>query len=468
MATFMDREDELAQLEAQFEADRAGLFVLYGRRRVGKTELLRAFCQGKPHLFFVATLSSDPEQLAAFSQQIWGFGHEQVPEGFTFPAWEAAFHALADLPGRPVVVMDEFTYLIAGNAAIPSILQKLWDERLRDSQLLLILCGSYIGMIEQQVLGYRAPLYGRRSGSLYLNPLRLPAAAGFFPTYSEVERIEAWSVVGGMPHYLSLLDDRVDLPSNLRRLILSPQGALYNEPRLVLMEELRQPRNYFSILGAMAQGRTALNEIAQGSGVGSSTTVNRYLTTLRELRVVNRVVPITERQPQKSRKGLYEIEDSFLRFWFRYVHPNQSALELGLSEAVLRDRVQPTFAEYVGQALERAAREYVAARAQAGSLPFLPERVGRWWSPQGEIEVVAVNDQTGEMLAGECKWASRPVGVNVFDALVRKSAVLAKIGGWTERSYMLFSKSGFTDAMLERAAGAPVELIGPADLIRGP
>ena len=158
---FINRHSELSQLEHLYRSEKAELFILYGSRRVGKTELLRAFCKEKPHIIFVATLSSDLDQLATFSQQIWGFTHSEVPQGFTFPSWEAALRALADLPGRPVVVLDEFTYLISGNKAIPSILQKTWDGILKNTRLFLILCGSYIGMMETEVLGHKSPLFGR-------------------------------------------------------------------------------------------------------------------------------------------------------------------------------------------------------------------------------------------------------------------------------------------------------------------
>ncbi len=220
---FIDRKAELANLEARYRSERAELFVLYGRRRVGKTELLRHFCADKPHVFFIATLSSDLDQLASFSQQIWRFTHSEAPDGFTFPSWEAAFAALADLPGRPIVVLDEFTYLISGNRAIPSVLQKAWDERLRHTQLFLILCGSYIGMMEREVLSYQAPLYGRRTGSYLLSALELPAAAAFFPFYSAVQQIEAWAVLGGMPYYLDIFAGEADIFSNIRTHILDSQ-----------------------------------------------------------------------------------------------------------------------------------------------------------------------------------------------------------------------------------------------------
>jgi AAA+ ATPase superfamily predicted ATPase len=271
---FIDRKTELSQLSNLFSSKQAVLFILYGRRRVGKTELLRAFCADKLHIFFIATLSADSEQLASFSQQIWGFDHPEIPVGFSFPSWEAAFRALVDLPGRPVVVLDEFNYLISGNKAILSILQKVWDERLRSSQVMMVLCGSYIGMMETEVLGYQAPLYGRRTGSALLQALDLPSSALFYPKYSTEEQFLAWAIVGGMPYYLTTFSDQQKLQTNIRQHILDAHsGSLYNEPRLLLMEELREPRNYFSLLRAIAQRSTRLNEIAQGSGVGSSSTV---------------------------------------------------------------------------------------------------------------------------------------------------------------------------------------------------
>lgn len=288
---FVDRETELTQLNTLYTSGRAELFVLYGRRRVGKTELLRAFCAEKPHLFFIATLSSDHDQLATFSQQVYRFIHASVPEGFTYPSWEAALRALAEIEKRVIVVMDEFTYLISGNKALPSILQKVWDETLRNSQVMLILCGSYIGMMETELLGYQAPLYGRRTGSALLEPLALRAVSAFFPNYSPVERLEAWAVLGGMPYYLSAFSDQTDIFTNIRQHILERQGLLFAEPRLLLLEELREPRNYFSILRAIAFGRTRLNEIAQGAGVGNSSITARYLDILQQMHLVERRVP---------------------------------------------------------------------------------------------------------------------------------------------------------------------------------
>lgn len=466
---FIDRNTELEQLNRLYRSDQAELFVLYGRRRVGKTELLRAFCEEKPHLFFIATLSSDAEQLATFSQQIYGFNHPGTPAGFTFPSWESAFQTLADLPmePRPIVVLDEFTYLISGNKAVPSILQKVWDARLRNTHLMMALCGSYIGMMETEVLGYQAPLYGRRTASTLLQPLDLPSAAYFFPKYPAEDQFLAWAVLGGMPYYLCMFQDQQDVFTNIRRHILDSQtGSLFNEPRLLLLEELREPRNYFSILRAIAQGRTRLHEITQASGVPEVTAVARYLDILQQMRLITRRVPATESQPEKSKKGIYQIDDHFLRFWFRYVHPNLASLDLGLADAILDQRIRPDLDHFAAAAFEEAARAFVARLAQTGQLAFLPERIGGWWDRDAEIDVLAISQSEKAALIGECKWSIHPVGTNVLEELKKKGERLAQGSEIQKFQYALFSRSGFTPAVEKQAKNEGIGLYAVEDLVK--
>jgi len=451
---FINRKVELEQLSRLYNSEQAELFVLYGRRRVGKTELLRAFCVDKPHIFFIATLSSDIEQLTTFSQQIFGFTHNEVPAGFTYPSWDAAFLALAEFPmqPRPIIILDEFTYLISGNKAIPSILQKAWDEKLKTSGIMLVLCGSYIGMMETEVLGYQAPLYGRRTASTFLRPLDLAASSLFFPHYSAEDKFITWAVLGGMPYYLQTFSDDLDIFSNIRKHILDGQtGTLFNEPRLLLMEELREPRNYFSILRAIAQGHTRLNEISQASGINDASTASRYLDILQQMHLITRRVPVTEIQPEKSKKGNYQIDDHFLRFWFRYVQPNQSGLDLGLADAILVQRIRPDLDHFVSSAFEEATIGFVAHLAQAGRLTILPDRIGRWWNNDSEIDVLAINDSEKVAFIAECKWSVNPVGTNILIDLKQKAHDLLKDYGIRTVRYALFARSGFTPALEEHA-----------------
>ncbi|MBW6466672.1 MAG: ATP-binding protein [Brevefilum sp.] len=455
---FINRQVELDQLSQLYGSDRAELFILYGRRRVGKTELLRAFSADKPYLFFIATLSSDAEQLATFSRQVYGFSHSDIPEGFTYPTWEGAFRALAEVPmgPRPIIILDEFTYLISGNKAIPSILQKVWDEKLKNTHLMMVLCGSYIGMMETEVLGYRAPLYGRRTASNLLQPLDLPNAALFFSRYTPEDQFLTWAVLGGMPYYLRTFSQNQDVYANIRQHILDPHtGALFNEPKLLLMEELREPRNYFSILRAIAQGRTRLNEITQASGVGTVNSVARYLDILQQMHLITRRVPATEKQPEKSKKGLYQIDDHFLRFWFRYVHPNQSQFDLGLKDAIFEERILPDMDHFAATAFEMAAQGFVAYLAQSGQLTFLPERVGAWWDRDAEIDVLAVSHTEQTALVGECKWSKKALGTNILDDLKSKAQVLMQKTEINKVHFALFARSGFTPALeaLAKAEG---------------
>ncbi|MEZ4831141.1 MAG: ATP-binding protein [Caldilineaceae bacterium] len=383
----------------------------------------------------------------------------------SFPSWEAAFSALTDLPGRPVVVISEITYLIAGNKSIPSILQKVWDAQVSRSNVFLVLCGSYMGMMEREILDYRAPLYGRRTGSELLTPLELPALSLFFPDQTPTQQIETWSVLGGMPYYLSLFSGEEDLFAGIRAHILHSKGILYDEPLLLLMEELREPRNYFSILRAIAGGRTRLNEIAQSARVGDAPATGRYLDILRQLRVVRRLTPATERQPEKSKKGIYQIEDPFLNFWFRFVHPYRGSLDLDLVDAVFSTRIEPVFDSFVGHAFEEVSRAYIARLARTGKLPFLLERVGSWWNNREEIDVVAVGDSDNTLLVGECKWSAKPIGLNILTDLQRKTQVLLAEQHRDNVVYTLFSKSGFTPELKDIAQSEGILLAEPADLV---
>jgi len=233
-----------------------------------------------------------------------------------------------------VVVLDEFTYLTEVAPALPSLLQAIWDNQLQHTQIMLVLCGSYIGLMERQALTYSAPLYGRRTAQIYLQPFSFYQACAFLPNYSAEDRVRAYAVVGGMPAHLEGWDDTLTVADNIERLILQPEVPLYDERRLLLRQELRDPHNYFSILRALAAGRTRLGKIAQTARIESMPLVSKYLSTLRDLRLVERRVPVTE-TPARSRRGIHQIADNYLRFWFRFVQPLQPLLETGQAANLL-------------------------------------------------------------------------------------------------------------------------------------
>jgi hypothetical protein len=466
---FVNREEELNLLERAYRSGRAELLVLYGRRRVGKTELLRTFCQGKEHVFFVADLNNEKELLDLFSRRLWESQPGRVPEGVIFPSWETAIQFVGTLAKdqRLVLVLDEFPYMAQASLALPSILQRLWDSALKDTRILLILCGSYVGFMEKEVLAYRSPLYGRRTGQCLLEPLSYLALAAFFPRYSPREWIQTYAVLGGMPAYWLEFDAQVATEENIRTHILRKGALLYEEARFLLMEELREPRNYFAILRAIAHGRTKLNEIVQDSGVGERNVVSRYVDILRELKLVEREVPVTERRPDRSRRGTYQLTDHYLRFWFRFVHPNRSLIEEGFAEEVLEKRVLPFLSEFIGPIFERVAIEYLQQQARQGAFSFTPERIGRWWDAGSEIDVVAFSAANRQAIVAECKWTNQPVKDEVLASLKSRAAALAKREGWTISRYFIFAKSGVRKELQNRAVTEEVSLVSLGDLFAG-
>lgn len=443
---FVNRHAELDLLEKRFTSGKAELFVIYGRRRVGKTELLTQFCQGKRAIFFVSDLGSEISLRMAFSSAINAvlFGEGQIDA--VYSSWEALFQALGQAAQgeRLIVVMDEFPYMVTAHPPLASILQKAWDQTLKNSKIMIILCGSYIGMMEDSVLSYKAPLFGRRTAQYMLEPLSFKDARLLFPSFSNEDQIRAYAVYGGTPAYLQTIDLSMSLNENIRDHILSRGSYLYDEVRFILQQELREPRNYFAILQAIAAGKTRLNEIKQASGLDGATA---YLNTLQQLHLVERVVPVTEKQPQKSRRGIYRLKDHYLRFWFRYVHPNRSQLERGAAQPVLQNHILPEIDHFTSLAFEEVCQQYFWQAGLAGNLPFLPVNIGRWWNASDEIDLVVIGENDAILV--ECKWSNQPIGTNILADLEVKAGIIQQVLVDRKIQYALCSRAGFTPQLRE-------------------
>jgi AAA+ ATPase superfamily predicted ATPase len=442
---FINRVSELELLEKLLDSGKAEFFVLYGRRRVGKTELLSHFCREKRAIFFVADLASEESLRAGFSRAVNEvlFGPDQV--NAVYPTWEDLLNALARgaQSERLVVVIDEFPYLVSAHPPIASILQRVWDQSLKNSRLMLILSGSYIGMMEETVLGYEAPLYGRRTGQYLLEPFLFRDAQAFFDGYSLEDQGRAYAVYGGTPAYLETLRTNLSLEQNILDGILTRGAFLYDEVRFVLHQELREPRNYFAILQAIAGGRTRLNEIGQAAGIGVTTS---YMETLRQLHLVERRIPVTESQPHKSRRGIYRLKDPYLRFWFQFVHPNRSHLERGGGRAILESKVLPQLDTFTGLVFEEICMQFLWRAGMSGRLPFVPTAIGGWWRANEEIDLVVMGET--ETLLVECKWSREAVGTNVLRDLENKMQIVQPELGDRTVHYALCSRSGFTEQVL--------------------
>ncbi len=392
---FYNRKNELLRLNKRYQQERSQLLIVYGRRRVGKTELLQQFVKDKPHIYFLADLSSEKEQLAGFTERIRLFSKDPALTENPFSNWNALFAYIRNLAKktRLVLIIDEYQYLQAGNKAISSILQKVWDEGLKDGKIYLVLCGSYISFMEREILAYKSPLYGRRTGQFFIEPLSFFQAAQFFPSLSIKERILRHGILGGIPAYLLQFQKRHSLAENIKFNTLQPDAFLYNETHFLLMQELREPRNYFSILKAIAFGATRLNEIVQSSGLDRGMVV-KYIEVLKNLRIIKRQVSVHEEKPEKSRKGIYQIQDNYFRFWFRFVYPNKSFIEENQQDRVLREKIIPQLDQYTGAVFEEVCLEFLKMKNAQGQLPFEAAKIGRFWKDQMEIDIMAFDRES--------------------------------------------------------------------------
>ena len=454
---FLNRSHELDALQRLWQSDSSQLFILYGRRRVGKTELLQQFCRGKRAVYFMAAQVREADHLRTFTGAIRASGDDPLLDALEFNGWEPAFSYLGQQAQseRLIVVLDEFQYLCDSTPALPSLLQRFWDLHGSKTRLFLVLCGSHVSFMEREVLAERSPLYGRRTGQQRLLPLSFRDSVRFFPDDTPRNRAIAFGLLGGIPAYLNRFDPGRAIRDNVANEMLSPQGYLHDEVDFLLRTELRDPRTYASILRAIAGGCTRLNEIAQRVQI-DATTAGKYLQVLRDLSLVRRDVSAFERAPERRQRGTYAIEDNYVAFYFRFIFPYLGLLAAGSAQTVYDRFIVPHLDTYMGPVFEAICRQYVQ-RHWEDCVDAPPLRVGLHRDRDFDLDVVACLSD-GSHLIGECKWWRRPVGGNILDALKTNVQRLPE-SIRTNAHLAVFSAGGFTDALTRRAAEQGTRLI---------
>lgn len=452
---FLGREKEILDLEKEYARD-GGFVVIYGRRRIGKTTLIKQFIKSKTAFYFLATKEVESQSMKRFAGVIARTTGNSVLQKAAFSDWLDLFQAVADYKPneKKVLVIDEFPYLVKVNDSFPSILQNAWDEILKDSNVMLILCGSLISMMKKHALSYESPLYGRRTAQMRIAPLP-------FTTVYENQKLsfeeaaEQYSITGGVPKYMEFFSDGQPLYEQIKENVLSKNGFLYEEPNFLLTDEVQVPTNYFSIIKVIADGNHKLGTIAGILGLETSA-LTPYLKTLSELGFIEKQVPVTEKNAEKTRKGLYFISDNFLRFWFRYVYPYKGELELDNMQISL-DELDKDFKEkFVAFAYEDICKEIFARLCSDKAIDFTPSKIGSYWlndkSGNTQIDVMAVDTVNKRLFAGECKYHNQPIDADVYFELVKKvdnsSEIKSAFKGYTV-IYGVFSKSGFTSRMTD-------------------
>ncbi|WP_027206870.1 ATP-binding protein [Butyrivibrio fibrisolvens] len=448
MSKFIDRIDELETLEREYDRDDAAFVVIYGRRRVGKTTLINHFCEDKKSIYFLATEENESENRNSFKNLVSDkFGNELLANA-SLTNWEPIFKVIAEesRQERLILVIDEFQYLCKANPAFSSIMQKIWDETLQKENVMLILCGSLINMMTSQVLNYDSPLYGRRTAQIKLKQIDFSYYHEFDEKLSLDDQILQYAVTGGVPKYINLFTKKKNIYTAIKDNILSTGSFLYAEPEFLLQKEVSEIGSYFSVLKTIAAGNHKLSKIATSLGVPQSN-LTTYLKNLIDLDIVEREIPITEENPEKSKMGLYMIKDNFISFWFKFVYPNKSLIESGQMKYV-EDKIRMNFIDnHVSYVFEDICRTKVWDLLSEG-ISF--NRVGRWWGAKDvEIDIVAYDSVGTDMIFGECKYSKNKKGLSVLESLQSK----AKSVNWKKNSrneyFIIYSKNGFTDDLIK-------------------
>lgn len=463
---FIGREKELGILNDMYGQDRFQLVVMYGRRRVGKTTLLNEFCRNKPAIFYSAVQSNDKLNLEKFSEQVFGFYGETALEPFS--TWENALTYINDRQAdrQMVLVFDEFPYLVRKNKALLSSFQHLIDHTLQYGRLFVVLCGSYMGFMEKEILGAKSPIFGRRTGQMHVKPFDYRTSACFMENFSDEDKIKLYGAFGGTPLYLRQIRKEKTFEENIRDSFLAVTAYLYEEPLLLLRQEVNEPGIYSAVMEAIANGAVKANEIAVKIGEEQAKCI-KYINTLCALGILYKETPVGEKA--HTRKTIYGISDFMFRFWYRYVFANRTLLETGAADAVWQRRIEADYSNYMGAVFEKVCMEYMYRENSRQKLPILFTSIGRWWGNDArakkQVEIDLIAKDGDDYIMCECKWRNEKLDLPVLNELRRKADIYGKKRDRTW--YYLFSKSGFTKVVLDEASrGGDVILIDLKKLLQ--
>ncbi len=460
---FYCRESELSKLNKRYKDGEFECIVIYGRRRIGKTALINEFCKDKPAIYFSALNATAQENLQTLSKAIHMYKHPDTANAPDFRTYDDAFGEITRMASeeRVIFVIDEYPYLAKAKTAVSSMLQHLIDHTWSNSQLFLILCGSSMSFMEYQVLGYESPLYGRRTAQLKIEALTYKETAVFNPGLSEEEQAMVYGITGGVPHYINKMRVKVSIDEALLDHLFDRSSYLFEEPENLLKQELREPAVYNSIIKAIAEGASRMNDISTKTGIETGPCA-KYIKNLIDLGIVKKETPITEKPGKKT---IYLLVDNFFRFWYRFVPQNITAINSGRIRRTYAYAVKLYLPDYMGLIFEKMCQDYLIYYAE--TLPINLCDIGQWWGTdarkrkQVQIDIVGTPVEGSEYIIGSCKYRNEKIGVDELELLRDYASVFGK---GTKYHYYIFSKSGFTQALIDKEKENEVTLITLKDI----
>lgn len=445
---FIGREQELNALGKLYRSDKFEFAVIYGRRRVGKTALISEFSKDKDTIFFTGVETNAKQNLDNFSRCIMEYNTGMAVDS-SFASFQAALEYVFELAKtkRILLVIDEYPYVARASKSLASTLQLLIDKNKDNSKLFLILCGSSMSYMEDHVLTYKAPLYGRRTAQFKINPFDFFEACRYFTKFSDIDKALAYGIVGGTPQYLMQIDDNLSIEDNIKNTHLNPASSIFEEPNNLLKQEVREPAIYNAVITAIAAGCSKMNEISNKIDEDTSVCAT-YIKNLITLGIIKKESPYGEKS---SRKTIYSIEDTMFRFWYRFVPENASIISRGATDLAYK-RIAPELPSYMGGVFEEICKQYLWKLLIEGKCAVNFSALGRWWGTnpktrtQEEIDIMGTDKDAA--LFAECKWTNEKIDRGVLETLVERSALFQ----FKNQHFYLFSKSGFTKGCMSKAA----------------
>jgi uncharacterized protein len=392
----------------------------------------------------------ESENKRSLKELIASFTQNQLLKSGTNFSWDGLFMAFKDYQSevKKVIVIDEFQYLCKINPAFPSIFQRIWDNLLKNEPIMVILCGSLISMMESQVLGYSSPLYGRRTGQIKMKQISFLNYHEFFPEKNEDELIQYYSITGGVPKYIEAFAATGNVFDAIQNNVLNKQSYLYEEPVFLLEKEVGEIGSYFSVIKTIAQGNHKLGNIASSLGV-APTKLTKYISTLINIDLLERLVPVTENNPEKSKKGLYFIKDNFIEFWFKFIYPYRSYIEIDDLNYVM-EKIKNHFVDnHVSFVYEKICLEKILSMNTENAFNFKLLKLGRWWNNNTEIDLIGLDEESRNIIFGECKYLNSKVGTDILKNLEQKAEQVPWHNGDRTEHYIIFSRSGFKKELID-------------------
>lgn len=445
---FIGREQELNILNKLYHSDKFEFAVIYGRRRVGKTALLSEFTKDKETVFFTGVETNAKQNLENFSKCIMEYRTGMAVDS-SFASFQSALEYVFELARtkRIVLVIDEYPYVARASKSLASTLQLLIDKNKDSSRLFLILCGSSMSYMEDHVLAYKAPLYGRRTAQLKIKPFDFFESCRYFTGFSDFDKALAYGIVGGTPQYLLQIDDRLSIEENIKNTHLNPSSSIFEEPNNLLKQEVREPAIYNAVITAIAAGCSKMNEISNKIDEDTSVCAT-YIKNLITLGIIKKESPYGEKS---SRKTIYSIEDNMFRFWYRFVPENTSVISRGAADLAYK-RIAPELSSYMGSVFEEICKQYLWKLLLEEKCAVNFNDLGRWWGTnpktrtQEEIDIMGTDKDSA--LFAECKWTNEKVDLGVLETLAERSGQFR----YRNKHLYLFAKTGFTKGCIEKAA----------------